>query len=1000
MRKRRSGGLYRHTGVALLRAAALTPAALPVEWPDPDDSVSCRRWLERIWAHSDLAAGIRQASPVLAQQVQTLINDAARGDHRLRAAVMSTTRYVLRAVGRPTPFGLFAGVSAADIGPVGQASWRTGHRAVARIDTQCLADVVNGLESDSQVLARLEVVSNNLVVGWGRWLEAPVGPDRVRIRRTEAIDVTMREAADPIPFARLAEKIAATFGTSDTAPVTEMLAQLVSQGLLITCLRAPYTVTDPLAYLLEQLTMTGAAVLPHVSVLAVDLALLHGVLAEHNDAVDPSVQARLREQAEHLIRRLTATGRTALAVDLVLDAQVRLPEPVVAEVQAAAEALMRLGRHPDGLPAWRAYHTAFLDQYGTGVLVPVARVTDPGSGIGLPAGYPGSVLPALDPPTSTERDQRLLEVVWRAVVEGADEVLLTDEMITEITGLTTLDAAVPPHIEIAARVHADHLDDLHAGDYTVTVGPARAGGVLTSRFTTTTTGSGLESVYAELPPSTDGALPVQLSFPPAFAHSENVCRVPAYLPDVVSMAEFRRDHTVKIEDLAVLGTPDRLYLVHVPSGRVVEPQVFHALALDKQPPPLARFLAHIDRGFCAWWTVLDFGPGTDELPFLPRVRYGRTILAPARWRIAVGQLPAEDPASWDQALAGWRRQWRCPPVVDLRDDDRSLRLDLDVRLHVEILREYVERRGSAVLTDAVIENAWIDGHAHEVAVPLQRTRRGSKPPVVRRPAPVADLEPPGGGRWYNVQLFVVPERMNEIIAHEVPALQARLDDAAMWFVRYRNRHVPDHLRLRLRPAGTAPYGRYATTVADWADHLHRHGLLRTLTVDTYAPETGRYGEGPARDAAETVFVTDSEAVVAAMRQIPDSAVHPSVLIALGMTAIADAFLGDAATDWLRTRPAHRPVPRDLSQAVNRLALAGLRGLPAPDQLRHAWTRRSTAVAAYRQVAPDDTDRVLESLLHMHHNRIAGVDTEHEAVCWRLARQIGVTRHARRQAGTA
>jgi thiopeptide-type bacteriocin biosynthesis protein len=149
-----------------------------------------------------------------------------------------------------------------------------------------------------------------------------------------------------------------------------------------------------------------------------------------------------------------------------------------------------------------------------------------------------------------------------------------------------------------------------------------------------------------------------------------------------------------------------------------------------------------------------------------------------------------------------------------------------------------------------------------------------------------------------------------------------------------------------------------------------------------------------------VFVADSRAVMAAMRHLPGSAVHPSVLTALGMVAIADEFLGGTATDWLRGRPAHQPVPRDLSQAANRLALDGLRGVPAPAGLLEAWTGRDTAVAAYRQMAPDDTDRVLESLMHMHHNRATGVDTDHEAVCWRLARQIGVTRHARRLAGAS
>ena len=81
--------------------------------------------------------------------------------------------------------------------------------------------------------------------------------------------------------------------------------------------------------------------------------------------------------------------------------------------------------------------------------------------------------------------------------------------------------------------------------------------------------------------------------------------------------------------MAITATRDALHLVSLSRRRVVEPQVFHALALEKQPPPLVRFLAHLPRAHCATWTVLDSGPAGERLPDLPRVRYGRA-LAPAR----------------------------------------------------------------------------------------------------------------------------------------------------------------------------------------------------------------------------------------------------------------------------------------------------------------------------------------------------------------------------------
>jgi lantibiotic biosynthesis protein len=44
------------------------------------------------------------------------------------------------------------------------------------------------------------------------------------------------------------------------------------------------------------------------------------------------------------------------------------------------------------------------------------------------------------------------------------------------------------------------------------------------------------------------------------------------------------------------------------------------------------------------------------------------------------------------------------------------------------------------------------------------------------------------------------------------------------------------------------------------------------------------------------------------------------------------------------------------------------------------------------------DVVLESLLHMHHNRAIGIDQDSERVCRRLARQAALTCRARIRGG--
>lgn len=700
------------------------------------------------------------------------------------------------------------------------------------------------------------------------------------------------------------------------------------------------------------------------------------------------------------MRTLAAQTRPVLAVDLELDCEVSIPGHVMSDVASAAAALLRLTRHHEGLPAWRDYHTAFCERYGTGLAVQITDVVNPGTGVGFPAGYPGSILPVpADLPS--ERDQRLLELAWATVLRGDGELVLTDELIDAVTGgwQPTADQT-PPHVEVAVRVRAPSAGAISNGNYTLVVSPARAGGVLTSRFTTTTTGLGLEAAYRSLPTATAGALPVQLSFPPAFAHAENVSRVPSYLTCVLPLGEHRAptSGTLRVDDLALVATAERIYLV-TQQGQVVEPHVFHALNLDKQPPPLARFLTHLPRAFAASWTAFDWGPCTARLPYLPRVRYGRCILALARWRLQSDRLSPDQPG-WQEALRDWRHRVRCPRAVELREDDRTLPLDLDEPMHAAILRRSLTRCEETVLTEPVAETGWLGGHAHEIAIPLAATRQATAQ-IRSTSAPLAGGHghlPGHGSPWLYAKVFSPAYWHEEILADHVPGLLAELSDRQeCWFVRYRSARETDHLRLRLNPDDAGGYNRCADVLASWVGRLRDSGLASRMTLDTYYPETGRYGGPAAMLAAEHVFTADSRAVIAALQAVRAGNGDRLVLAALGMIHLASGMLGaDEALGWFAATPA-RLSQRPDQAAVTAIVTLGRSGrlLDLPDNLAavaEAAAGRASALGAYRRSLPGDADldTIIRSLLHMHHNRLFGTTPDTERTCLHLARRGCVT----------
>jgi thiopeptide-type bacteriocin biosynthesis protein len=289
------------------------------------------------------------------------------------------------------------------------------------------------------------------------------------------------------------------------------------------------------------------------------------------------------------------------------------------------------------------------------------------------------------------------------------------------------------------------------------------------------------------------------------------------------------------------------------------------------------------------------------------------------------------------------------------------------------------------------ELGWI-GHAHELTLPLTSVRAPLPHPDIET-APVIRnrmLPPPGaaGQRWTQAKLFTHPSPMDQILTRRLPELLSPLGGPASWFVRYRTSQEDDHLRLRIATPGRDAHATVAGALADWTAQLQRSALASRLVVDGYRPEFGRYGTGPALEAAEAVFVADSDVARCLMTDLPET--DRRVLVALGMIDVATGLLGaEEGTRWLATTAAAATGRRDVTRAVlDEVRVQPLGPRPGwTGRIDDASRRRRAALGAYRaQLDGRRIGAVLESLLHMHHNRLMGPDRETEAVCRHAARQ--------------
>jgi thiopeptide-type bacteriocin biosynthesis protein len=217
-----------------------------------------------------------------------------------------------------------------------------------------------------------------------------------------------------------------------------------------------------------------------------------------------------------------------------------------------------------------------------------------------------------------------------------------------------------------------------------------------------------------------------------------------------------------------------------------------------------------------------------------------------------------------------------------------------------------------------------------------------------------------------------------------------------FFVRYRD--PAPHLRVRVHGRCEELNAVFLPAVHEWTAGLLDTGLIGDAVLATYRPEIARYGGAHAMEAAERAFQADSEAVLELLTLRRDGLLDLplEILLAANMIDIVAAVAPDGWTGRLLTAfpkdGHHEAFRRHRARALPLLDPAlrweALAAQPGGERLRAAWRHRRGPLRRYGELLRDtgtDVAVPVGSLLHMHHNRLAGIDPRLEGDARAVAR---------------
>jgi thiopeptide-type bacteriocin biosynthesis protein len=809
---------------------------------------------------------------------------------------LALARYVMRMTARPTPFGLFAGVSFGRFGAISDLKLtpRASYRRVTRIDSEYLFRIAGALTGEPRHRAGLRCLPNNslaLIGGTYRYLSSS------RVNRALTYDLYTAEPTDYLDAAlnlarskpRVRDVCAMLSGTYAVTPeeAQEYVNELLDSQILVFECAPGVTSEDPLDPILA-----AVAEVPEASTIRDTLEDAVRMMREL-DARPLGVEASGYQAIRARLQPLgVADPDHQFQTDMFKPlAASQLNRDVADELFAAVEFLrsQHTGRSRAQV-VLEKFAERFVKRYES-QRIPLLEALDAGLGIGF------------DDPEITASAEPLVKGLFPAGrAETREQTWSTRldtvlQILTEATrdGLTEVDLAgrweealrqderppLPDSFSAFATLVASSPEALRNGNFRVSLisvnGPSGAN--LVGRFCHGD--DQMKSATRELLAHEASLDPVAIfaeivHIPPNERSGNFICRptLREYEIPYLAHSAVAPEKQILVSDLLVSVDGGVVQIHSRLDGRRVYPRMANAHAFHNLfNLPVYRLLCCLQDSGVSSGLGWDWGP-LRSASFLPRLTYHRTIISPATWNLPQSGLPefSSRGAKRRRSVHAWRTKWNVPRFIVTSE----LCIDLENELALDTMGKLVEKRQAVTfqeLSDGG-ESLCIEGpegrFTNEIVVPFRRVvpLPGRRNP----PMPAAEAKPfILGSDWLYAEIYCGISTGDDVLRRAIDPFivqLAKTNDIKRWFfIRYSD---PDlHLRVRLQADPGVLTGNVIPALHAALQPFIESGAVWRVRFEGYQRESERYGGDEGVVLAEELFAIDSEAVLTMLREVED-----------------------------------------------------------------------------------------------------------------------------------
>lgn len=490
------------------------------------------------------------------------------------------------------------------------------------------------------------------------------------------------------------------------------------------------------------------------------------------------------------------------------------------------------------------------------------------------------------------------------------------------------------------------------------------------------------------------------------AHTDNVNRretIWSYELPVTAASTFPEEKQIALSDLKIRIENNQVLLYSEKYRKAVIPRLTSAYNHSIDKLPLFRFLADLAYQYGKYRFSLDLRRFFPGLSYYPRVEYKQTILHLATWVLSDKQIKSFSQPDEKLLTAAFKEladELGLPPVFALAEGDQQLVFFRDRPADMLFFSACIRQRKEAVLKEfpmetkgnALIKDSEGDGFISQFNACL----------LPASPVAIASLSLPlplpeklkrkymPGSEWLYLKIYTSKIGSQRLLLKILPLIRRKYPGGPVqqwFFIRYDD--PAPHIRLRLQIVPQDISEILITFKKSLEDGVTEH-VIREYQVDVYSRELERYGAGGIV-LTENFFWASSELAVRFLKMRDQG--HVLLVYQVALRTVWDmirTFIPDENSQLLFSAVSYQQFLREFEEKMLRVGLdkkyrelgTGIRQvLHDPDFYRTAgllkvsrrFRKSLNAVAHSIQTQAAEKEHFLRSIIHMHLNRLFVAD---------------------------